>query len=112
MTRRSRPSRLTPKVKAAARSLTFRTNLDDNVPLDAEHPLRVRFRGETGEPRPYILVRGRLEARILRPVFYELVAMAEPAPGGEAGEIGVWSGGQFFSLGRAETLVFTAFTHC
>ena len=44
-----------------------------------------------------------LEARILRPVFYELVAMAEPAPGGEAGEIGIWSGGRFFSLGRAES---------
>lgn len=89
--------------KGRAQSLKFRTNLDDEVLLDAEHPLEVRFRGETGEPRPYIRVRGRLEARILRPVFYELVAMAEPAPGGEAGEIGIWSGGRFYALGRAES---------
>jgi uncharacterized protein len=86
--------------------LVFRTNLDDEVTLDAEHPLEVRFRGATREPRPYIRVRGGLEARVLRPVFYELVAMAEPAPrdnsGAEPGTIGVWSSGRFFSLGRAE----------
>ena len=35
--------------------------------------------------------------------LYELVAMAEPAPGGAAGEIGIWSGGRFYSLGRAES---------
>jgi hypothetical protein len=88
--------------KGRAQLLTFRTNLDEDVPLDAEHPLEVRFRGETAEPRPYIRVRGRLEARVLRPVFYELVAMAEPAPGNAPGEIGIWSGGRFFSLGRAD----------
>ncbi|HEY7689014.1 MAG TPA: DUF1285 domain-containing protein [Dongiaceae bacterium] len=82
--------------------LIFRTNLDDEVVLDAEHPLEVRFPGPPGEPRPYIRVRGRLEARVLRPVFYELVAMAVPPPDGDAGTIGVWSGGQYFSLGRAE----------
>jgi uncharacterized protein len=92
--------------KGKAQTLTFRTNLDDEVMLDAEHPLEVRFRGETREPRPYIRVRARLEARVLRPVFYELVAMAEPAPrdisGVDPGTIGVWSSGQFFTLGRAE----------
>jgi hypothetical protein len=88
--------------RGRAQSLIFRTNLDDEVLMDAEHPLEVRFRGETAEPRPYLRVRDGLEARILRPVFYELVAMAEPMPGGEAGVIGVWSGGRFFSLGRAD----------
>ena len=84
------------------RTLVFRTNLDEEVRLDAEHPLEVRFRGETHEPRPYIRVRDGLEARVLRPVFYELVSIAEPAPDGDPGTIGVWSSGQFFSLGRAE----------
>jgi uncharacterized protein len=87
-------------------TLTFRTNVDDEVTLDAEHPLEVRFHGERREPRPYIRVRGRLEARVLRPVFYELVAIAQPAPrdksGIDPGSIGVWSSGHFFSLGRAE----------
>lgn len=94
------------EVNAAGRDrgqvLTFRTNLDDEVVLDADHPLEVRFCGETGEPRPYIRVRGGLEARVLRPVFYELVALAAPAPDGDPGRIGVWSQGRFYSLGRTD----------
>ena len=34
-----------------------------------------------GEPRPYVLVRGRLEARVLRAPFYELVEWGEPREG-------------------------------
>src|SRR5215813_2087022 len=60
-----------------SQTLTFRTNLDDDVAADAEHPIRVTYAADGGEPRPYILVRGRLEARILRPVFYELVELAQ-----------------------------------
>jgi len=55
-----------------AQTLTFRTNLDDEVAADAQHPIRVAYDPDSREPRPYILVRDRLEARILRPVFYEL----------------------------------------
>ena len=92
--------------KGKGQTLVFRTNLDEEVTLDAEHPLEVRFRSERREPRPYVRVRGRLEARVLRPVFYELVAIAQPAPrdksGIDPGSIGVWSSGHFFSLGRAE----------
>ncbi len=89
--------------------LAFRTNLDDVVPLDEAHPLRVAEHPETGEPSPYILVRDRLEALISRPVYYELVALAEERAisGGtdqDAGgtELGVWSAGRFFPLGRMD----------
>jgi hypothetical protein len=88
--------------EGAAGELAFRTNLDDWVTADAEHPISVRRNEASGEPRPYILVRGRLEARILRPVFYELVALAGAAPDGDSGTLGVWSRGRFFPLGRAE----------
>jgi hypothetical protein len=94
------------EVNAAGRGrsqvLTFRTNIDDEVAADAAHPIRVVHDFVTGEPRPYILVRGRLEARILRPVFYELVELAEV--GGHDGEEvhGVWSRERFFALGRCE----------
>ncbi len=37
-----------------------------------DNPLRVET-AASGEPAPYILVRGGFEARLARPVFYELV---------------------------------------
>ncbi len=84
-------------------SLAFRTNLDDVVPLDTAHPLRVALNPASGEPSPYIVVRDRLEALIARPVFYELVAMAEARQTADGGsELGVWSGGAFFALGTVD----------
>ncbi len=85
-----------------AQTLIFRTNLDENVIADAAHPIRVADDPATGEPRPYILIRDRLEARILRPVFYELVAIGEPRTLAGEEVYGVWSREQFFPLGRAE----------
>ena len=79
-------------------TLRIRTNLDDVVPLDQEHPLRIEESAD-GTPRPYVFVRRGLEARIARPVFYEMVAMAEPDPS-QPDAIGVWSAGRFFRLGR------------
>jgi len=86
--------------EGAARVLRFRTNVDDVVRLDAEHPLRVE-ESAAQEPRPYILVRGRLEARLARSVFYELVAIAEADPHDPA-VLGVHSAGHFFPLGRVQ----------
>jgi hypothetical protein len=49
----------------------------------------------TGEPAPRMLVRGGLEARIARTVFYDLVEMAEVIDG----RLTVSSAGQRFPLG-------------
>jgi hypothetical protein len=84
------------------RCLTFRTNVDDVVTLDAVHPLRVDHDPERDEPRPYITVREGLEARILRPVYYHLVEMGEFAEVDGAEQLGVWSCGRFFPLGRVD----------
>ena len=54
---------------------------------------------ESGEPSPYILVRGRLEALIARAVFYDLVALGVERGAGDDYVFGVWSGGHFFSIG-------------
>jgi len=84
--------------------LSFRTNLDDWVDLSAEHPLRVAEGRESEGPSPYILVREGLEARILRPVYYQLAELAAPAPiapGQPASQLGIWSNGMFFVLGSA-----------
>lgn len=83
------------------RLIAFRTNVDDVVPLDADHPLRVEIDPKTEEPSPYILVRGRLEALIARAVFYQLVDMAEEREQEGRRLLGVRSAGQFFPLGEA-----------
>ena len=82
------------------RRLKFLTNVGDEVVAGAGNPLRVAFRGE--EPRPYVHVRGQLEARISRAVFYELVAMAEERATRGGRELGVWSEGVWFSLGSPD----------
>lgn len=78
--------------------LIFRTNLDDIVTAGPDRPLRVET-AANGEPSPYLLVRPGLEARLARPVFYELVDLADAARELGATGFGVWSGGVFFSLG-------------
>src|SRR5579883_1097242 len=85
-----------------AQSLVFRTNIDERVAADREHPIRVEQDAATGEPSPYLLVRPGLEALILRPVYYQLVELGvEEAIGGER-VLGVWSRESFFPLGRLE----------
>ena len=59
------------------RVLTFRTNVGDVVEAGHEHPLRFVDEPETGGLKPYLLVRGRLEALVARPVMYELVEYGE-----------------------------------
>lgn len=83
------------------RRLSFRTNLDEIVAAGPEHPLRVET-GANGEPTPYVLVRPGLEARLNRPVFYELVDLADAERGDRGGPFGLWSDGVFFDLGDPE----------
>lgn len=76
--------------------LVFVTDVGDKTIAGPEHPIRVEV-AEGGEPRPYVHVRGGLEARIERSVFYELVEVAERDA---SGALGVRSGGVWFELGR------------
>jgi uncharacterized protein len=85
--------------------LSFRTNIDQVVTAGPDHPLRVAHDVLTCEPTPYIRVRpGKgdwaIEARINRPVYYELVALAVPEWVGCRRMLGVWSCGRFFPLGE------------
>jgi hypothetical protein len=81
--------------------LTFRTNLDEMVTADAEHPIRVVIDPRTREPRPYVTVRPGIEARINRAVFYELVALAQTENVDGREVMGVWSEGVFFPIDEA-----------
>ena len=80
--------------------LRFRTNLDEWVEAGPDRPIRLAPGDARSGPRPYVLVRDGLEALILRPVFYELVALAGPRTAGVQ-ELGVWSQGAFFPLSEA-----------
>ena len=79
------------------RTLTFRTNVDDVVTVGKDHPLRFEPTEPDGGLKPYILVRGRLEALCTRAVYAELVSLAD-AKDRDAGEVGVWSGGVWWRL--------------
>ena len=85
------------------RTIRFRTNVEDEFTLDADHPLRVEIDPETGEPSPYVRVRDRLDALINRAVFYELVNAAEEREGPDgAAVLGVVSAGRFWPIGRMD----------
>ncbi len=86
----------------SAQVLRFRTNVDDWVEADREHPIRVRHAPGSGEPSPYILIRDGLEARIARSVYYHLVELAVERREGAKRVLGVWSKGTFFPLGSPE----------
>ena len=57
--------------------LTFRTNVGDLVECGPDNPLRFDIIGDTDQLKPYVLVRGRLEALLARPVMYELISHGE-----------------------------------
>jgi len=76
-----------------AQSLSFRTNVDDVVVVDRDHPLG--FEPDERESFvPFIVVRDGLTARLARPVYYELAALTTIARGRKGP--GVWSRGAFF----------------
>lgn len=78
------------------RTLSFRLNTDDYVVAGPDNPLRVEV-ADDGTPRPYVHVRGGLDALVVRSVFYELADLAL-AEGGRPP--GLWSGGAFFPFAR------------
>jgi hypothetical protein len=78
-----------------AQNLIFRTNVDDVVRCGADHPLRFAVEEGSGGLKPYLLVRGRLEALVTRALYYDLVELAVED---EEGVLGVWSGGVSFKL--------------
>lgn len=90
---------LTVQGEGHGQRLIFRTNLDEFVTAGPGNPLRVET-AASGEPAPYILVRDRLEARLARSVFYELVELGgEDRIDGRI-EFGIWSKETFFRLGE------------
>lgn len=78
--------------------LTFRTNVGDVVSAGPENPLRFAVSGETDQLKPYVLVRGRLEALVNRAVTYELLALGQPVEIDGKMMFAIRSGGAVFPV--------------
>jgi uncharacterized protein len=84
--------------KGRAQQLIVRTNVDDVVRCGSEHPLRFARQEPGGGLKPYVLVRGRLEALFARSLVYELAELAVEQEHAGGSALGVWSGGVFFAM--------------
>lgn len=102
--------------------LRLRTNVDEEITVDAGHPIWIK--AERGEPAPYLRVRPALpstaartgslgqdgddppppglDALILRSVYYHLVDLGVDHRIESKAVFGVWSAGTFFALGDLE----------
>jgi uncharacterized protein len=83
--------------------LTFRTNVEDFVTVDAEHPLRFE-RGASEGLKPYVRVRGGLWALVKRALFYDLAELGETREWQGEDWFGVCSSGLFFPMTKATEL--------
>lgn len=81
-----------------AQRLIFRTNVDDLVTAGPAHPLRFAEEAGSGGLKPYVRVRGRLEALVTRALYYDLVELAQPRLIDGREVLGLWSDGQWFAL--------------
>lgn len=101
--------------------LRLRTNIDEEIVVDAGHPIWVTEDPVTGAPAPYLRVRPAmpqmgmqspprarpvdaqppfgLEALIIRSVYYHLVELGAYHVIDGKTVFGVWSSGSFFPLG-------------
>jgi len=82
--------------------LIFRTNVDDIVHCGPAHPLRFSEHPENGGLKPYIRVRGNLDALLTRAVSYDLITLAvslyEDGADQDNDDLAINSGGANFKL--------------
>ncbi|MDE2363336.1 MAG: DUF1285 domain-containing protein [Hyphomicrobiales bacterium] len=83
--------------------LRLRTNVEDWVEIDADHPLRFEPGASEGL-KPYARVRDDLWALVKRALFYDLVAWGEVRAVEGEDMFGVASAGAFFPMARASDM--------
>jgi uncharacterized protein len=71
-----------------------RTNLDTWVTIGTDNPVRFVTQAPAGGLKPYVLVRGRLEALLTRAAYLDLVEHAMQS----GDEPGFWSGGCWWAM--------------
>jgi len=81
--------------------ITVTTNMGDTVRICDRHPLQVGEYTATKEPRPVVLIRHGLEARLVTASFYELATLAEERTIANQKQYGVISSGKFWKIGES-----------
>ena len=84
--------------------LKLRSNLDEWVTLNAEHPFEMAQVETVSSPLPLVTLRGRLQGLVVRSLFYQLVEIAKmrELPDNKQ-ELYLVSGTHEFSLGCFKT---------
>jgi|TARA_B100001741_G_C16516968_1_gene582725 hypothetical protein len=94
---------ITKEQSEGMNTVTFRTNLNDEIVLSKENPLSIEIK-KNDEPSPYITVRNNLRALISRSVFYELVDLAETILIDGVPYLAIKSKGEIFKIHKVEDL--------
>ncbi len=82
--------------------LAFATNVGDVFVAGPDHPILVSTDPDTLAPTPLVRVRGKLDALMTRPCFFDLVELAEIRDTQRGRVLTVESDGARFELGRVE----------
>ena len=86
-----------------ARTLSFRTNVDDWTTAGPDHPMRFEIGASEGL-KPYVHVRGDLWARVNRALFYDLADLGEIRDIEGKAMFGIASAGSFFAMAPADEI--------
>lgn len=86
--------------------LTVRTNCGDVVEAGLENPMRFAQDEANGGLKPYIVVRGRLEALFTRALVHELSEYLVEKDTPQGPMVGLESNGVFFTVDTSENLGF------
>lgn len=95
---------MAPSGEGGTQQLTFRTNVGDVALAGPEHRLRFEVAGENQQLKPYLHIRGNLEALVSRPVMYDLVELGEITAIDGVEMFCVRSAGILFPVMRADEL--------
>ena len=90
--------------EGAGRVLTFRTNVGDVTEAGPDHALRFETYGENHELKPYLHIRGNLEALVSRAVMYDLVELGERVELDGVMMFCIRSGGKLFPVMPSDEL--------
>jgi len=82
----------------------LRTTVGDVIEVNDDHPLRFEDEDVTGGVKPYVHVRGRLDALLARPLLYQLVDLGETKPIDGVDMFGISSRGIFYPIMRQDEL--------
>ena len=80
------------------KNINFMTNVQDKVVLSKNTSIEIVISKENGHPTPYLTVRKNLKALISRPVYYEMINLAEEKIINEKKYLTLNSNNEFFKL--------------